>query len=129
MIVRGWQARLYPTPEQARRLNQWAGSLRFLWNRLLDREKAEYQATGRFIWRKELQPIAVGMKRQDGLDWLADLPAHAVLDTVARLDGALRRMVNERKVGRKCGCEPLRVSRGTAEPGWQQLPTRGDIRC
>ena len=103
MIVRGWQARLYPTPEQARRLNQWSGSLRFLWNRLLDREKAEYQATGRFIWRKELQPIAVGMKRQDGLEWLADLPAHAVLDTVARMDGALRRMVNERKAGRKCG--------------------------
>lgn len=97
MIVRGWQARLYPTPEQARRLNQWAGSLRFLWNRLREREKTEYQATGRFIWRKELQPIAVGMKRQDGLEWLADLPAHAVLDTVARMDGALRRMVNERK--------------------------------
>lgn len=43
------------------------------------------------------------MKRQPGLQWLADLPAHAVLDTVARLDGALRRMVNERKARRKCG--------------------------
>ncbi len=102
-IVRGWQARLYPTPEQADRLNQWAGSLRFLWNRLLDREKAEYQATRKFIWRKELQPIAVGMKRQAEMAWLSDLPAHAVLDTVARLDGALRRMISERKAGRKCG--------------------------
>ena len=102
-IVRGWQARLYPTTEQATRLNQWAGSLRFLWNRLLDREKAEYAATGKFIWRKELQPIAVGMKRADGLEWLADLPAHAVLDTVARLDGALRRMVQFRKRGEDCG--------------------------
>lgn len=43
MIVRGWQARLYPTPEQVRRLSQWAGSLRFLWNRLREREKAEYR--------------------------------------------------------------------------------------
>jgi putative transposase len=103
MIVRGWQARLYPTREQAARLNQWAGSLRFLWNRLLDREKAEYAATGRFLWRRELQPIAVGMKRQPETAWLADLPAHAVLDTVARLDGALRRMVAERKTGRQCG--------------------------
>lgn len=102
-IVRGWQARLYPTREQAARLNRWAGSLRFLWNRLLDREKAEYQATGRFLWRKQLQPIAVGMKRQPETAWLADLPAHAVLDTVARLDGALRRMVAERKAGRQCG--------------------------
>jgi transposase len=71
LIVRGWQARLYPTAAQADRLNQWAGSCRFLWNRLLDREKAEYQATSKFIWRKELQPIAVGMKRQTGLEWLA----------------------------------------------------------
>ncbi len=103
IIVRGWQARLYPTTEQAVRLNQWAGSLRFLWNQLLDREKAEYAATGKFIWRKQLQPIAVGMKRADGLEWLADLPAHAVLDTVARLDGALRRMVQLRKQGKECG--------------------------
>lgn len=103
MIVRGFLARLYPTKEQAVRLNQWAGSLRFLWNRLLDMEKAEYAATGKFIWRKQLQPIAVGMKRQPGLEWLADLPAHAVLDTAARMEGALRRMVNERKAGRDCG--------------------------
>ena len=102
-IVRGWQARLYPTTEQGSRLNGWAGSLRFLWNRLLDREKAEYAVTGKFIWRKELQPIAVGMKCAEDLEWLADLPAHAVLDTVARLDGALRRMVDLRKRSEGCG--------------------------
>ena len=83
-IVRGWQARLYPAREQSVRLNQWAGSLRFL-------------------WKRELQPIAVGMKRQPGLEWLADLPAHAVLDTVARMDGALRRMVKLRAAGKQCG--------------------------
>ena len=103
VIVCGWQARLYPTPEQSARLNGWAGSLRFLWNRLLDAEKAEYAATKRFLWRKQLQPIAVAMKREPGLEWLADLPAHAVLDCVARLDCALGRMVSERKAGRKCG--------------------------
>ena len=43
------------------------------------------------------------MKRDPQTEWLADLPAHAVLDTVARLDGALRRMVAERKMGRQCG--------------------------
>ena len=41
-IVRGFKARLYPTAEQADRLNQWAGSLRFPWNRLLEAEQAEY---------------------------------------------------------------------------------------
>ena len=50
-----------------------------------------------------MQPLAVGMKRQPGLEWLADLPAHAVLDTVARMDGALRRMVKLRAAGKQCG--------------------------
>lgn len=102
-IVTGWSGRLYPSSTQAARFNQWAGALRFLWNRLLEREQAEYDATGKFLWRKVLQPIAVGMKRRPETAWLADLPAHAVLDTVTRLDGALRRMVEERKAGRKCG--------------------------
>jgi transposase len=39
-IVRGFRAELYPTAKQADRLNQWAGSLRFLWNRLLEAEQA-----------------------------------------------------------------------------------------
>ena len=103
LIVCGWQARLYPKQAQADRFNWWAGSIRFLWNRLLERERAEYTATGKFIWRKDLQPIAVAMKRETGLEWLGDLPAHAVLDTVARMDGALRRMVKERKSGKQCG--------------------------
>ena len=140
MIVIGWQARLYPTREQACRLNQWAGSLRFLWNRLLEREKAEYQATGKFLWRKQLQPIAVGMKRQGGMEWLADLPAHAVLDTVARMDAALRRMVNERKAGRECGFPRAKkkfvndsgiycVGQATAITGRQaRVPKIGSIR-
>ena len=50
-----------------------------------------------------MQPIAVTMKRQPETAWLADLPAHAVLDTAARMDAALRRMVKERKAGRECG--------------------------
>ncbi|MDT7953500.1 MAG: transposase [Acetobacteraceae bacterium] len=102
-IVTGWSGRLYPCNTARTRFNQWSGAQRFLWNRLRDREKAEYAATGKFLWRKHLQPIAVSMKRQSETAWLADLPAHAVLDTVARLDGALRRMVAERKAGRKCG--------------------------
>jgi len=102
-IVTGWQGRLVPSKSVASPFNQWAGAQRFLWIRLLEREQAEYAAIGKFLWTKQLQPIAVGMKRQPELAWLADLPAHAVLDTVARLDGALWRMISERKAGRECG--------------------------
>jgi putative transposase len=102
-IICGFRARLYPTTEVEIRLNQWAGALRFLWNRLLDLEKAEYDATGNFIWRKELRVLALALKRAPETAWLNDLPAHAVLDTVIRMDAALRRMVKFHKQGRKCG--------------------------
>ena len=39
MIVRGWQAQLDPTTDQARRLKKWSGALRFLWNRLLEAKR------------------------------------------------------------------------------------------
>ena len=64
LIIKGWKARLYPTNQQSTRLNQWSGALRFVWNSLLEREKAEHATTGRFLWRKGLQPIAVNMKRK-----------------------------------------------------------------
>jgi putative transposase len=103
MITRGHLARLYPNRATAERLHQWAGSLRFLWNRLLDAEKVEYERTGKFLWKRELQPIAVAMKKQSGREFLADLPAHAVLKVVDDLNAALRKMVRDRKAGRACG--------------------------
>jgi len=126
MIVCGFVARLYPTSDQAARLNQWSGSLRLLWNRRLDAEKAAYAARGKFIWKKPLQPIAVGMKRQPGLEWLADLPAHAVLDTSARMDGALRRMVKQRQAGRDGGF-PKRTKKLVNEAGVYCVGQASDI--
>lgn len=102
-IVTGWSGCLYPSAAQRARFNQWAGSLRFVWNRLRAREEAAYAADGTFLWRKELQKIAVGMKYEAGTEWLADVPAHAVLDAAIRMDAALKRMVSERRAGRRCG--------------------------
>ena len=55
-IVRGFKARLYLTAEQADRLNRWAGSLRFLWNRLLEAEQAEYAISKKLIPKAGGQP-------------------------------------------------------------------------
>jgi hypothetical protein len=52
-IVCGFKARLYPTAEQADRLNQWAGRLRFLRNHLLEAEQAEYAISKKFIPKAE----------------------------------------------------------------------------
>jgi transposase len=140
MITRGWVARLSPTCRQAARFNQRVGGLRFVSNRLLDAEKAEYDATKKFVWLKGMQPLAVAMKRQPGMEWLADLPAHAVLDVCRQLDAALRNMVQHRKAGRDWGF-PKRKKKFVNEPGiymvgqatkfgdgWVRLPKLGRIK-
>lgn len=102
-IIRGFTARLYPTREQADRLNRWVGSLRFVWNKLLAEQQAEYATAGKFLWRQQLQARVIAMKREPETEWLADLPAHALLQVAADMDGALRRMVKGRKSGLKVG--------------------------
>jgi hypothetical protein len=54
MITRGHLVRLYPNRATAERLHEWAGAQRFLWNRLLDAVKAEYERSGNFLWKREL---------------------------------------------------------------------------
>ena len=46
-IVCGWSGCLDPANDTASRFNQWYGSQRFRWNRLLDREKVEFASTGK----------------------------------------------------------------------------------
>jgi putative transposase len=63
----------------------------------------QYEADGTFLWKADLQKLAVAWKHDPETAWLAELPAHTLLDVCARLDKALRRMISERKAGRQCG--------------------------
>jgi putative transposase len=101
VIMRGYSARLYPSREQESRLHGWAGSVRFVWNRLLDAQRERYAASGTFIWRSELQTRVVGMKATH--EWLKEVPAHALLQIAADLDRAVRKMIRDRKAGLQCG--------------------------
>ncbi len=102
-IVRGWRASLYPTQEQSRLLALYSNHARGLWNKLLGEVVRRYGADQTFLWRADLQRFVVAWKRQPETAWVAELPAHAALDVCARLDGALSRMVRDRRAGRRCG--------------------------
>jgi putative transposase len=103
LITRGWQCRLYPNREQARLLGLFANHARGAWNKLLGEIVRQYEVDGTFLWKNDLQKLAVAWKHEPETAWLAELPAHTLLDVCARLDKALRRMVSERKAGRRCG--------------------------
>jgi putative transposase len=111
-IIRGLVVRLYPTAEQSTRLLRWMGALRFMWNRFIDAEQAQYEHDGSFLWRTQLHAIGQGLRREH--DWIADVPANATIQVAADFDTALRRMVRERKAGRRCGF-PRRKKRGVRE--------------
>lgn len=100
-IIRGQVVRLYPTADQAQRLVQWTGALRWMWNRYLDAIKEQYAADGTFLWRTQLHPLGQSMRAER--DWVADVPSNATIQVAADMDRALRKMVSDRKAGRRCG--------------------------
>lgn len=102
-VIQGATSRLYPTAAQAEKLEQWSGACRFLWNRLLARQNALYASEGKFLWRADLQKAAIEIKNTEGLEWLKDVPAHALLKVCANMDKAFRKFITERKAGRKVG--------------------------
>jgi len=69
-VIQGASCRLYPNAAQAEKLEQWSGACRFMWNRLLDRQKALYEAEGKFLWRAELQAAMMEIKSTEGLEWV-----------------------------------------------------------
>jgi putative transposase len=64
------------------------------------------RSTGKYLWRPELQALAIAMKRDPETAWLAEVPAHAVLEIAARMDKTLRKMLRDRKAGRFAGMKP-----------------------
>lgn len=78
-----------PTEEQAHLLHQFAGSCRFLWNRMLADEQAHYQETG----EHRLLPPSF-YKKIKGLEWLKDMDSLALCNVQLHLDRAFRRFFN-----------------------------------
>lgn len=100
-VIRGQVVRLYPAAAQAQRLAQWTGALRWMWNRYLDAERERYAIDGTFLWRADLHKLGQAFRHEH--DWIADVPANATIQVAADFDRALRKMVRDRKAGRRCG--------------------------
>lgn len=90
MIVhRAFKFRIYPTPEQAARMDRWSDALRFLWNlaheqRLMDlaRPRGERRCLSAHDQGRELTGL-----RAD-LPWLADVPRDVSKHLLGKLDDA-----------------------------------------
>lgn len=71
--------RLYPTREQVGMLYSWQNGLRGVWNRLLDHCYKTWATAGKLPNKRARQDWLVALKKQEGMEWVANIPAHALL--------------------------------------------------
>lgn len=79
---------MYPTQKQEEILIQWVGCSRFIWNKMLADNIAQYQIDKTFIWGKKWSLVIPEMKTT--LAWLTEPPSQALQQKCDDLDKALR---------------------------------------
>jgi putative transposase len=75
-----------PTPEQAHLLSQFAGSCRFMWNRMLADINASYEAGEKYSC-----PTPAKYKDVPGLEWLKNMDSLGLANVQLHLDAAFKR--------------------------------------
>jgi putative transposase len=88
--MRTYEFRLYPNREQRRRLDACLNESRRLYNQMLEREKQQYQQTGKFLSNYDLTAL---FKGRGGMY----VPATTVQCLADRLDKALRVFLKHRE--------------------------------
>jgi putative transposase len=103
-ILRGYKYRLYPTAEQQIRLAQHFGCKRFVYNHFLDRCKQHYEQTGHGLNYKDTASQLIDLKNDGDHDWLRDVNAQVLQQSLMDLDTAYKNFfenIKKRKQGQK----------------------------
>ena len=83
-----YKYRLYPTHDQEQLLLQACGSQRYIWNHFLASEQAEYRLTKKFKFYNQNSRDLTALKKTT--NWLQDVPAVSLQQTIRNLDRALK---------------------------------------
>lgn len=94
--MKTFQFRLYPTRVQSDQLMACLAESRHLYNEMLERTKAEYEKTGKFLWKYGLGTLFKGRSGES-------VPASTVQTLADRLQKALRRYLAIKELGKPCG--------------------------
>lgn len=88
-------ARLYPTQEQIRYLNQEIGNQRFLWNSILAKSNERYDSEKKFIFYNEAASMLSELKEE--YNFLSLGGSQALQQTLKDQDQALRNFLKSKK--------------------------------
>jgi len=111
-----YRYRLNPTAEQERKLNQFAGARRFIWNWALGRKRDSFQQTGKTLSYNDLSAELTRLKQQLATSWLREIHAQSLQQALRDLDSAYQHFFRRARNGDKKKGFPKFKSKKTDTP-------------
>jgi len=96
-MIRRYKFRIYPTPEQAERMDGWFRACRYVYNLALETRTYAYRSQGVTLNKYDLGKELPGMKKD--AEWLSDVPAQALISELDNLDNAFKNFFRRVKQG------------------------------
>ena len=133
-VTRSYRIRAYPNGVQRRLLDRWFGATRWLWNTTLAIRSEAYRVCGLTLTGNDLSRWLTQWKRTAGHEWLAEIPATALIQCLRDQDRAFANFFAHRarypRFKRKCGRGSLRFQGVGAAwtSGILRLPKLGALK-
>ena len=88
-IVKAYKMRIYPSEEQAERINKTLGCCRYVYNHMLGRNKKIYKRRGEHLSYNEMQNLVTQIKEY--MPWLKEADSQALKYACRQLDNAYKK--------------------------------------
>ena len=94
--LQAYKFELMPTGDQARKMRQFAGACRVVYNKALALQKETHEAGGKFIGKFAIGKHLTDWRNSSETPWLADAPRHALMMATQACDRAFQNFFAKR---------------------------------
>lgn len=96
-MIRVYKRKLILTKEQTKRIGSWIGACRVVYNLGMEIKNASYKTLGKSIHKFELMKQLPSLRKD--IEWIKDVPADALIQTIHRLDNSYKNFFRTYKNG------------------------------
>lgn len=114
-MIKAYQFRIYPTPEQELQIRKTIGCCRFVYNHYRAAREEAYKANRKAMTYNACSKDMTSLKKAAGTEWLREVNATALQSSLKDLDAAYKRFFDGRKTGRQVGYPKFRSKRGPSQ--------------
>lgn len=91
-MIKSLKIRLIPTPEQEQMMWKHVGCSRFIWNYMLDLQKARYAAGEKHLSAFDTIKLLTPLKKREEFAWLNEVSCASLQRVCQDLDSAYQRL-------------------------------------